>query len=116
MTGEGTEGTDGFVDLIEEGDLWDGEMEAFDVDGEEVLLVKVDGQVRAYDGICPHQGMSLVEGQLDGRVLTCFAHEWEFDVLTGQGVNPKNERLTSYDVRVTENGMVQVRLTTRVSA
>jgi toluene monooxygenase system ferredoxin subunit len=110
------EGADGFVDVIKEGDLWDGEMEAFDVDGDEVLVLKVDGQVRAYDGICPHQGMSLVQGRLEGRVLTCFAHEWEFDVLTGQGVNPRNECLTSHDVRVTTDGTVQVRLSTCLSA
>jgi nitrite reductase/ring-hydroxylating ferredoxin subunit len=100
----------GFVDLVDADALWDGEMESFEVGDSEVLVVKVDGQTRAYDGSCPHQGMPLVEGRLDGRVLTCWAHEWQFDVLTGQGVNPRNERLTSHDVRITEDGVVQVRL------
>ena len=68
----------GYVQLIGADDLWDGEMESFDVGEEEVLLLKVDGQIRAYDGICPHQSISLVEGELEGGVLTCRAHEWQF--------------------------------------
>jgi nitrite reductase/ring-hydroxylating ferredoxin subunit len=105
----------GFVELIEAAQLWDGEMESFDVDGAEVLVLKVDGQVRAYDGSCPHQSASLVEGELDSGVLTCRVHEWQFDALTGAGVNPQDSRLTPYDVRVSD-GMICVRLRVKASA
>lgn len=104
---------DGFVELTEVDSLWDGEMEAFDVGDEEVLVVKVDGQVRAYDGICPHQSVSLVEGELENGVLTCRAHEYQFDALTGAGVNPKGMALTRHDIEVDEQGMVRVRLCSR---
>jgi toluene monooxygenase system ferredoxin subunit len=103
----------GYVELIEADALWDGEMESFDVGDDEVLVVKVDGQIRAYDGICPHQSQSLVEGDLEGGILTCRAHEWQFDVRTGQGVNPKDTCLLRHDVRVTSDGMIQVRLRRR---
>jgi hypothetical protein len=33
------------------GDLWDGEMESFDVVDSEVLVVKFGGEWSAYDGI-----------------------------------------------------------------
>lgn len=105
----------GFVELIEAAHLWDGEMESFDVDGAEVLVVKVDGQVRAYDGICPHQSASLVEGELDAGVLTCRVHEWQFDALTGEGVNPKDSSLAPHDVRVSD-GMICVRLRAKASS
>ena len=104
---------DGYVELIEADALWDGEMESFDVGDDEVLVVKVDGQIRAYDGICPHQSQSLVEGDLEGGILTCRAHEWQFDVRTGQGVNPTDTCLLRHDVRVSSDGMVQVRLRRR---
>jgi nitrite reductase/ring-hydroxylating ferredoxin subunit len=107
---------DEFVELTEESALWDGEMEAYDVGDAEVLLVKVDGQLRAYEGICPHQSFSLVEGELAGRVLTCQAHEWQFDVTTGESVNPVGERLTRHDLRVGQDGMIRVRLCTRRTA
>jgi toluene monooxygenase system ferredoxin subunit len=102
-----------YVELVEADALWDGEMESFDVGDAEVLVVKVDGQIRAYDGICPHQSQSLVEGELDSGVLTCRAHEWQFDVRTGEGVNPKGTCLLRHDVRVTDDGMVEVRLLSR---
>jgi nitrite reductase/ring-hydroxylating ferredoxin subunit len=101
---------DGYVELIEADAMWDGEMESFDVGDAEVLVVKVDGQIRAYDGICPHQSQSLVEGELDAGVLTCRAHEWQFNTRTGEGINPKGTCLLRHDVRVTDDGMVEVRL------
>lgn len=100
----------GFVEVTEVDAIWDGEMEAFDVGEEEVLILKVDGQVRAYGGICPHQSISLVEGELENGVLTCRAHEYQFDALTGDGVNPKGVSLTRHDVEVDDEGMVRVRL------
>jgi len=103
----------GYVELIEADSLWDGEMESFDVGDAEVLVVKVDGQIRAYDGICPHQSQSLVEGDLEGGVLTCAAHEWQFDARTGAGINPRDACLRRHDVRVTSGGMVEVRLRPR---
>ena len=109
-----SEGED-FVDLLAEEDLWDGEMESYDVGDAEVLVVKVDGQVRAYDGICPHQSISLVEGELENGKVTCRAHEWQFDALTGAGVNPRDTCLARHDVRVV-NGVIQVRLKTPATA
>ena len=108
--GPDTRADDGYVELIEADSLWDGEMESFDVGDAEVLVVKVDGQIQAYDGICPHQSQSLVEGDLEGGILTCRAHEWQFDVRTGAGVNPKDVCLRRHDVRVNSEGMVEVRL------
>jgi nitrite reductase/ring-hydroxylating ferredoxin subunit len=107
---------EGYVELIEADSLWDGEMESFDVDDAEVLVVKVDGQIQAYDGICPHQSQSLVEGDLEGGVLTCRAHEWQFDARTGEGINPRDTCLRRHDVRVTSDGMVEVRLRSRYSS
>jgi nitrite reductase/ring-hydroxylating ferredoxin subunit len=105
-----------YVELTEESALWDGEMESYDVGDAEVLLVKVDGQVHAFDGICPHQSFPLVEGELEGSRLTCRAHEWQFDVRTAESINPRGERLTRHDVRIDADGMIRVRLCTRMTA
>jgi toluene monooxygenase system ferredoxin subunit len=107
---------DGFVELIEADQLWDGEMEAFDVGDAEVLVLKVDGQIRAYDGICPHQSSSLVEGDLERGVLTCRAHEWQFNALTGDGINPRGASLVCHEARVSDDGMICVRLRAKASA
>ena len=70
-------------------DLWEGEMESFEVDGHEVLVVCLDGG-----------DISLVEGNFDGTRLVCRAHQWVFDATSGVGINPGNCRLAEYPVRI----------------
>jgi toluene monooxygenase system ferredoxin subunit len=91
-----------FVEVCAADDLWVGEMGCFDAGEQEVLILNVDGQLRAFDAICPHQSMPLVEGRFDGKVLICRAHEWSFDACTGQGINPKNECLRRFPLRIVE--------------
>ena len=82
-------------------DIWEGDMETFDVDGTEVLLVHVAGEgVHAIQAHCPHQDVDLVDGDLDGRVLTCCMHLWEFDVVAGKGVNPDDAEIAKYKVKI----------------
>lgn len=83
-------------------DVWEGEMAGFTCgDGTPVLLVVLEGgEVKAYQGHCPHQEIELAEGTLDGTLLTCAAHLWQFDVATGAGVNPASCRLAEYETKV----------------
>lgn len=113
---EDADGADEFVPLMEDDALWDGEMESFDVGDEEVLVLRVDGRIRAFDGICPHQSISLVEGELDAGVLTCRAHEWQFDADSGVSVNPSGSCLRRHEVRVSPDGLIEVRLSAKTSS
>jgi len=81
-------------------ELWDGDMRRCDVDGRGVVLVKLDGRVHAFDDRCPHLGMPLSAGTLEGGILTCAAHHYEFDARTGAGVNPARARLCPYAVTI----------------
>jgi len=82
-------------------ELWEGEMTSVLVGDELILLVHLSaGDIRAYQGYCPHQKTTLAYGKLDGHVLTCSAHLWQFNLLTGEGVNPKGCRLHCYQVEV----------------
>lgn len=53
-------------------------------DGRIYALFNLEGKIAAIDGLCPHQGGPLAEGPLDGTVVTCPWHGWQFDVTTGQ--------------------------------
>jgi toluene monooxygenase system ferredoxin subunit len=88
-------------------ELWDGEMIALEIEGQVVLLVNVDGSIRAYADSCPHLGTRLSQGSLQRNVLTCATHGWEFDASTGQGINPKTACLKSCAVKV-ENGDILI--------
>jgi toluene monooxygenase system ferredoxin subunit len=74
-------------------ELWDGEMRGLEVAGRRVLLLRVRGAIHAYEDRCPHLGVALSEGSLEGCVLTCRAHLYTYDAATGAGINPKTTQL-----------------------
>jgi nitrite reductase/ring-hydroxylating ferredoxin subunit len=94
--------THAFVEVCALDDLWAGEMDCFDVGSQEVLILNVDGQLHAYDGVCPHQSRPLIEGRFDGKTLVCRAHEWSFDACSGQGINPRSACLHRFPLRIVD--------------
>ncbi len=52
--------------------------------GVDIVLVRVGGQWRAYEGRCPHQGALLAEGEFDGDSLVCRNHGCRFSALDGR--------------------------------
>jgi toluene monooxygenase system ferredoxin subunit len=91
-----------FVEVCALEDLWIGEMESFDVGPHEVVVLNVEGELHAFDGTCPHQSVALVEGDFDGKVLTCRAHQWSFDVCSGKSVNPAGECLRRFPLKIVD--------------
>ena len=98
-----------FRAVLREEDLWSGEKVGVEIEGKRILLVNVDGAVRAFDDRCAHQGWPLSRGKLVGRQLTCALHQWCYDVGTGLGINPHGVKLRSYGVRIMA-GDIQVDL------
>jgi toluene monooxygenase system ferredoxin subunit len=91
----------GFTKVCTVDELWEGEMQSFSVDGQDILLVCAEGgAIKAFQGICPHQDIPLVEGKFDGKRVICRAHLWQFDAETGKGINPENCALAEYPVKV----------------
>ncbi|AQA03175.1 hypothetical protein BVC93_12935 [Mycobacterium sp. MS1601] len=80
--------------------LWEGEMLAVSLADVDVVLCNVGGLVHAYHDSCPHLANPLSEGRLRDNLLTCAAHEWQFDAQTGNGVNPKDACLRRFPVRM----------------
>jgi len=84
-------------------ELWEGDLLDVEVDGNEVLLVHIlDGPIKAYQGMCPHQEVLLVDGDWDSdtNLLMCPGHRWEFDLTTGAGTNPEGCQLYEFPVKV----------------
>ena len=88
-------------------ELWSGQMRGVEIDGRAVLLVDVGGTVYAYEDRCCHRAVLLSQGQLVGRRVICWAHEWEYDACTGKGLDPEGVALRRYQVRV-EGDEIQV--------
>ena len=83
-------------------DVWECEMEAFTTSmGIDVLITGVEGGgIKAFQAMCPHQEIELVEGEFDGNVLTCKAHLWQFDCHSGAGINPSDCRIAEYPIKI----------------
>ena len=83
-------------------DLWRGEMRGYLVNGKKVLLVRGEESVHAYEDRCAHLGVPLSEGTLEGDVITCSAHHYQYDACTGRGVNPRSVCLKAFRVKVVD--------------
>jgi nitrite reductase/ring-hydroxylating ferredoxin subunit len=78
------------------------------VEGKEIALFNVDGTIHAIDNECPHRGGPLAEGELEGCLVTCPWHAWQFDLTTGDSITD-DSKVVRYDVKV-EGGDVFVRV------
>lgn len=87
-------------------DLAEGEMLEVEAEGHRVLLLRLcGGAVKAYDPLCPHEGLPLAYGDFDGAELVCTAHHWAFDGTSGECIDPGGCRLKSYPVQVDGDGL-----------
>ena len=66
-------------------DFAEGQVEALTVGEKQAAVVRVEGQLYALDGRCPHQGGPLGEGNLCEGALRCPWHGYDFDLKTGKG-------------------------------
>ena len=60
-----------------------------------VLGRTAEGKAFALRDACPHRGIPLSYGRVDGKVVECCYHGWRFDASTGQCVEIPS--LTSQD-------------------
>jgi nitrite reductase (NADH) small subunit len=72
-----------------------------------IALAHFDGAFYATQHDCLHLQGPLGEGRLDGHVLTCPWHGWQYDVRTGENEFDRAIRLQTYEVRV-EDGEISV--------
>lgn len=67
---------------------------------EEYAVYNVDGALYATGNVCPHSGGPLGEGELEGPVVTCPWHAWQFDVRTGIALDFPEDHVLTYPVKV----------------
>lgn len=89
-------------------------------------VYNIGGAFFAIKNVCPHAGAPLCQGHiqtthrpsevgkydpaLEGRVLRCPWHGWEFDIVTGKGLYDTKSRVATYPVTIGEDGKVRVQI------
>jgi len=71
--------------LCRTSELQEGERRKFVVNGNEILLVKIDGEIFAVEPMCTHDGTDITRGKFDpvSGIIECQKHFARFDIRTG---------------------------------
>jgi len=89
-----------FVRAAKTSDVAAGTVHEVQVEGKAVALANVGGKFYAINNTCLHRGGPLGQGTLQGNVVTCPWHGWEYDVTTGKIVQNPNVGVACYVTEV----------------
>jgi nitrite reductase (NADH) small subunit len=82
-----------------------GSLTQLHIDGSAYALCNHEGTLRCFDGLCPHAGGPLGDGNLDGDQIVCPWHAWAFDCRTGANDFDPDIQLKSYAVIVKDESI-----------
>ena len=71
-----------------------------EVQGKVFAIFNIDGTFHAIDNTCIHRGGPLGEGDVEGSIVTCPWHGWQYDVITGTCVANPAAKVERYQVAV----------------
>lgn len=91
--------------VAEVGDLADGRVRTVQAGHRSVALTRVGDRYGALDNRCPHQGGPLGEGSIEGGLLRCPWHGYDYDPLTGKPPPPFDDAPTCFAVEVRDGGI-----------
>jgi nitrite reductase/ring-hydroxylating ferredoxin subunit len=66
------------------------------VNGRDVAVFRRGDEILAIGNDCPHQGGSLCDGWVEGDIVVCPLHGWEFDMRTGACMTVPGESVPRY--------------------
>lgn len=81
-------------------DVVPGEIRAFKVRGVTwpVIVTQIEGELIAVPGVCPHEDVSLADGDIEAGQIRCPGHSYLFDLRTGRCVHDAGLQLRRYPI------------------
>lgn len=87
-------------------DVPENTLKKFEIDGVNIIIANYGDGFRGFPPSCPHMEEPLAEsGMLEGGVLTCSKHLWQWDLRTGDMVGMAEKPMLFYEIK-TEDGDV----------
>lgn len=77
-----------------------GAIREFQLEGVVIALGNVDGKFFAINNVCLHRGGPLGGGELEGKMVTCPWHAWQYDITTGKICSNPEIGVETYPVEV----------------
>jgi 3-phenylpropionate/trans-cinnamate dioxygenase ferredoxin subunit len=94
-------GAAAFVRACAVSDLKDDGVISVELGGDEIAIVKTEGEVFAIRDWCSHAAVPLSEGEVDGYTIECWLHGSCFDVRTGRPTSmPATVPVPVYPVKI----------------
>ena len=93
------------VRVLDLAELPSGKTALVTVDGVDVAVFRRGDEVFAIGNECPHQGGSLCDGMVEGDIVICPLHGWEFDLRSGVCMTVPGESVARFTATV-EDGHV----------
>lgn len=85
-----------FREACDEVDIPEGRPLSVEVDGVRVAIYRVDGQVYALSGRCPHANGPMGLGWIEEGEAVCPLHRWRFRLKTGRCSTVRGESIPVY--------------------
>lgn len=93
-----------FAESVDLKSLPPGSHKVISINGKEVLLFNIDGEISAIGNVCLHKGGPLSEGKVERKYddfyVTCPWHGWEYNVKTGAAPPGFDDQQAVYDTLV----------------
>ena len=83
-------------------DVPPGTMTEARVHGKAIVVANLGDEYVAFPNACLHYQVRLSEGRLDGDVVTCRWHQWQYCVRTGEVLTDESPYATMITLAVTE--------------
>jgi nitrite reductase/ring-hydroxylating ferredoxin subunit len=77
-----------------------GTIREFHVEGKAIAVANVEGKFYAINNTCLHRGGPLGQGAMNGKVVTCPWHGWQYDVTTGKVTQNPSVGVDCYPIDV----------------
>jgi nitrite reductase/ring-hydroxylating ferredoxin subunit len=91
---------EGFEVVLHREALKPGKVAEIIIGGKAIAVANVGGKFHACVSSCPHADGPLGDGSLQGSILSCPYHGWEFDLTDGSCKTNPETTLGLYDVKI----------------
>jgi len=98
--GDTATAADNFHRAARSGQVREGSVRRFVVQGAELAIARLNGKAYALHNLCTHLACHLSSGKVENNGLTCLCHGSIFDLASGEPINPPASRpVKTYPVR-----------------
>ena len=70
-----------------------------------IAIFKINGEIHAWDNMCPHRGASLSDGYISENTIQCKYHLWEFDIIKKCSVDNPKVKVKTFKIKIIEDSI-----------